>query len=75
MSPIRNVLFVMCDQLRRDHLSCYGGRVPTPNLDALAARGVRFDRAYSQFPLCSPSRSSFLTGRRPNFSASGQLHM
>ena len=41
MGAVRNVLFVMCDQLRRDHLSCYGGRVHTPHLDALAARGVR----------------------------------
>jgi arylsulfatase A-like enzyme len=63
MSAIRNVLFVMCDQLRRDHLSCYGGRVPTPNLDALAARGVRFDHAYVQSGVCGPSRMSFYTGR------------
>ena len=63
MSAIRNVLFVMCDQLRRDHLSCYGGRVPTPNLDALAARGVCFDEAYVQSGVCGPSRMSFYTGR------------
>ena len=63
MSAVRNVLFVMCDQLRRDHLSCYGGRVPTPNLDALAARGVCFDNAYVQSGVCGPSRMSFYTGR------------
>lgn len=44
MSAVRNVLFVMCDQLRRDFVSCYGlSPVPTPNLDRLAARGLRFD--------------------------------
>src|SRR4029077_2807171 len=63
MSTVRNVLFVMCDQLRRDHLSCYGGRVPTPNLDRLAARGVRFDNAFVQSGVCGPSRMSFYTGR------------
>ena len=63
MSAVRNVLFIMCDQLRRDHLSCYGGRVPTPNLDALAARGVCFDEAYVQSGVCGPSRMSFYTGR------------
>ncbi|MFO1311648.1 MAG: sulfatase-like hydrolase/transferase [Burkholderiales bacterium] len=63
MAAVRNLLFVMCDQLRRDHLSCYGGRVPTPNIDALAARGVRFDHAYVQSGVCGPSRMSFYTGR------------
>ena len=63
MSQVRNVLFVMCDQLRRDHLSCYGGRVPTPNLDRLAARGVRFDNAFVQSGVCGPSRMSYYTGR------------
>ena len=54
----------MCDQLRRDHLSCYGDSpVPTPNLDRLAARGVRFDQAYVQSGVCGPSRMSFYTGR------------
>jgi arylsulfatase A-like enzyme len=63
MTVVRNVLFVMCDQLRRDHLSCYGGRVPTPNLDRLAAQGVRFDHAYVQSGVCGPSRMSMYTGR------------
>jgi arylsulfatase A-like enzyme len=63
MTDVRNVLFIMCDQLRRDHLSCYGGRVHTPHLDMLAARGVRFDHAYVQSGVCGPSRMSFYTGR------------
>jgi hypothetical protein len=61
---VRNILFVMCDQLRADHLSCYGHpHLHTPNLDALAARGLRFSRAYVQSPVCGPSRMSFYTGR------------
>jgi arylsulfatase A-like enzyme len=60
----RNILFIMCDQLRWDYLSCYGHqKLNTPNIDALAARGVRFDNAYCQAPLCGPSRASFYTGR------------
>ena len=60
----RNVLWIMCDQLRFDYLSCYGHpTLATPNIDALAARGVRFTRAYVQSPVCGPSRMSFYTGR------------
>ena len=60
----RNVLFIMCDQLRFDYLSCAGHRtLSTPNIDALAARGVRFTRAYVQSPVCGPSRMSYYTGR------------
>ena len=60
----RNILFIMADQLRWDYLSCAGHpHLTTPNLDKLAARGVRFTRAYVQSPVCGASRMSFYTGR------------
>jgi len=60
----RNILFIMADQLRWDYLSCAGHpHLHTPHLDRLAARGVRFTRAYVQSPVCGASRMSFYTGR------------
>jgi arylsulfatase A-like enzyme len=64
MTATRNVLFIMCDQLRRDHLGCYGHPyLRTRNIDALAARGVRFDNAFVSSGVCGPSRMSYYTGR------------
>lgn len=61
-----NVLLITVDDLR-DTLGCYGNTaVHTPHIDRLAARAVRFDRAYVQYSVCNPSRSSFLTGLRPD---------
>ena len=64
MAKAKNILFIMFDQLRWDYLSCYGHPfLETPNIDKLAAKGVRFTRSYIQSPICGSSRMSTYTGR------------
>ena len=64
MAGAKNIIWIMCDQLRYDYLGCNGHpTIKTPNIDAMAKRGVRFSNAYVQSPICGPSRMSFYTGR------------
>ena len=67
-----NVLFIISDDLTATALSCYGNTVcQTPNIDAIAAKGTRFTRAYCQGTYCGPSRASFMSGYYPH--ATGSL--
>ena len=62
-----NIIVMMCDDLGYGDLSCYGHSIiKTPNLDALAAGGIRFTDGYAAAPVCSPSRAGLLTGRDPH---------
>jgi len=61
-----NILWICTDQQRADSIGCYGNEFTrTPNLDRLADNGILFDNAFTQSPVCTPSRASFLTGRYP----------
>ena len=62
-----NVLFIIADDLTTTAVSAYENQVSrTPNIDGLAAEGVRFTRAYCQYPVCGPSRASFMSGYYPS---------
>ena len=64
--PQPNVLWICTDSQRWDTLGCYGNEfVDTPAVDRLAGEGLRFERCFSQSPICAPARASFLTGRYP----------
>lgn len=60
-----NIIAIVADDLTPKFLGCYGGPTPTPHLDALAAKGVRFTAAHCTTPLCNPSRYTLLTGQFP----------
>lgn len=67
MASPANLLFLLSDNHARRMSRCYGNpRVHTPNIDALAARGVRFDNAYTASPICCPARAAIATGRYPH---------
>ena len=66
LKPI-NVVLITLDTVRADHLHCYGNeKIKTPNIDALAASGVLFEKAVAQTPLTQPSHASMFTGENPN---------
>ena len=67
-----NVVVVLVDDMGWSDIGPYGSEIPTPNLDALAARGVRFTQFYST-PRCSPTRASLLTGVYPHQAGMGHL--
>jgi arylsulfatase A-like enzyme len=60
-----NIVFVLADDMGIGDLSCYGGKVPTPNIDRLAREGTRFTQGYVASPICSPSRAGLITGQYP----------
>lgn len=62
-----HLVFITCDQLRKDTLGCYGDPViQTPNIDRLAAMGVRFENSFTACPVCAPNRAALATGRYPS---------
>ncbi len=66
-TPFQNIVYIIGDDHTTNVLGCYGNKlIRTPNLDRMAARGVRFSQAYANAPLCSASRQSMLTGRYPH---------
>lgn len=62
-----NVLFIISDDLTAEALSCYGNiQCKTPNIDKLASQGMRFTRAYTQYPVCGPARAAMMSGMYPS---------
>jgi arylsulfatase A-like enzyme/Flp pilus assembly protein TadD len=69
VKPAPNVVFITIDTLRADHLGCYGDKqIHTPNIDALASEGVRFERAYTPVPVTLPAHTVIFTGTYPMLS-------
>lgn len=76
-SPTRlpNIVFLLSDDHSKPDVGCYGNpAIRTPNLDRIAANGMRFERAYVTSPQCSPNRSSIFTGCAPHTTATSRLH-
>lgn len=69
-----NVIFFITDDISQEDTGTYGGPVPTPNMDRLAERGIRFDNAYVTASSCSPSRCSIITSRYPHNTGAPELH-
>lgn len=62
-----NIIYIMVDDMGYGDLSCYGNKaIATPNIDLLAANGIKFMQAYAAAPVCTPSRTAFMTGRYPS---------
>ncbi|MFX0167676.1 MAG: sulfatase-like hydrolase/transferase, partial [Candidatus Hodarchaeota archaeon] len=67
MNEKKNVLFIITDAQRVDHLSCYGNKIlKTPNIDRLANESVRFTNYFCTNPICMPNRATLMTGLYPN---------
>lgn len=63
----KQIILLMTDTTRKDMLGCYGDeRMKTPNLDRLAAQGLRYENAYTCQPVCGPARSAIFTGVFPH---------
>ncbi len=60
-----NIVFLFSDELQMEDIGCYGGQYPTPNIDRLAAEGMRFDQAFTVASMCTPSRYALLSGQYP----------
>ncbi|MFM9000975.1 MAG: arylsulfatase [Opitutia bacterium] len=71
-APRPNVLLILADDLGYSDLGCYGGEIPTPNLDRIAREGARFEKCYTS-ARCCPTRASLLTGRHPHEAGVGDF--
>ncbi len=71
-----NIVFFLADDVSQEDFGCYGHpTIKTPNIDALAAQGMRFDNAYLTTSSCSPTRCSIITGRYPHNTGAPELHV
>ncbi len=64
-SDLPNFILIFTDEMQFSDLGCYGGDIPTPNIDRLASRGILFSNAYTPASMCTPSRYAVLTGQFP----------